>query len=159
MPVEQVEPVSLTTPAVLLLAADSMPEPMPYPRWVTRVLVEQVAAAARPGPLLLALARLVHPSGAADAGRVDETVLGLARTGALVPVEGQSGLVWVVQPELRDALAVLERVLSKGDRRALTRGAQRTHARAVAWSNTAAAAADRRASTVTSADTRCHAVR
>lgn len=154
-----VEPVGLATTAVVLLAVSAMPEPLPYPRWLTRVLVEQVAAEARPGPLLLALGRLTRPSGAADAARVDETVLGLALTGALRPTQGGSGLVWLVEPALHQGLATLAQALSKADRRALARGAQRTQARAVAWSKTAAAAADRTVSTVTSGDTRCHAVR
>ena len=91
------QPVALTAEALLLAAHRAAPAPLPCSRWVSRVLVEQVAAAAPcDGPVRDALSRLVGPAGAADVRAVDDAVHALALVGALAVRQGPDGAVYAL---------------------------------------------------------------
>lgn len=143
--------VKLTPSAVLLLAIDSVPGSMPRARWASQILLEHLAkTAADDSALAPALRWFVGPGGAASARRTQQALLDLALAGALIPGPAHEPAAWVVDAGRGANLGNLRRSLGREDRRAFEVAAQMTKARLVAWSKTAAAAAQPRSSTTTS---------
>jgi hypothetical protein len=147
------------TPAGLLAAAAAgLLRGLPRSAWAADVLAEQAHKALRgvDGPAARAAARLVRPGGAADRAAVRAAVDAMVLAGLAVPT-GLGRTASLAVPSDGAPAAALP--LTLAEHHALARASQRAEAIFVAWSNTAAAAADRRAGTTVSGTTRRHTVR